>query len=217
MAVLTVAATLLWTRVFGSSRPGSWGFWLGIGGGALAALLYVDWIHPNVSDAVSDVLVGLGFGSQLDPHPQRLLATLIDQVVALAVLSIVYVIGQVRAQSDPVLATGQGLGIGYGAYVLQLQLADAFAGGLTGELWLPAVAGALLLGIHMGAGMLLSLARLNGAYVARSLQAGGIVFVARYLSDLSDPGWEAGGLAGLLLVSLFIISGSTNRRDWGRR
>lgn len=210
-AVLAVAAALLWTRLFRPPRLNRWGFWLAIGAGVLVAWLYSVWIEPNVGDAVTDLLVGLGLGSQLDPHPQRLIAILIEQVLALTALAIVYILGQVRAQPAPTLAVGQGLGIGVGAYVLQLRLPDAFAGGLSGELLWPALAGTLLVGLHVGAGMLLSLARLNGAYVYRGLQAGVILFVARYLSDVSDPVWQVGGLAVLAILVLLIASGSSRR------
>ena len=210
-AVLAVTAALLWTRLFRPPRLNRWGFWLAIGAGVLVAWLYSIWIEPNVGDAVTDLLVGLGLGSQLDPHPQRLIAILIEQVLALSALATVYILGQVRAQPAPTLAVGQGLGIGVGAYVLQLRLPDAFAGGLDGELLWPALAGTLLVGLHVGAGMLLSLARLSGAYVYRGLQAGVILFLARYLSDVSDPVWQVGGLAVLALLVLLIASGSSPR------
>ena len=210
-AVLAVAAALLWTRLFRPPRLNHWGFWLAIGAGVLVAWLYSVWIEPNVGDAVTDLLVGLGLGSQLDPHPQRLIAILIEQVLALTALAIVYILGQVRAQPAPTLAVGQGLGIGVGAYVLQLRLPDAFAGGLSGDLLWPALAGTLLVGLHVGAGMLLSLARLNGAYVYRGLQAGVILFLARYISDVSDPVWQVGGLAVLAILVLLIASGSSPR------
>ncbi len=210
-AVLAVAAALLWTRLFRPPRLDRWGFWLAIGAGVVVAWLYSAWIEPNVGDAVTDLLLGLGLGSQLDPHPQRLIAILIEQVLALAALATVYVLGQVRTQPEPTLAAGQGLGIGIGAYVLQLRLPEDFAGGLSGELLLPALVGVLLVGLHVGAGMLLSLARLNGAYVYRALQAGAFLFLARILGDFSDPAWEAGGLAVLALLALSMASGSRPR------
>ena len=215
-AVLAVAAALLWTRLFRPPRLDRWGFWLAIGAGVVVAWLHSAWIEPNVGDAVTDLLLGLGLGSQLDPHPQRLIAILIEQVLALAALATVYVLGQVRTQPEPTLAVGQGLGIGIGAYVLQLRLPEAFAGGLSGELALPALAGALLVGLHIGAAMLLSLARLNGAYVYRALQAGAFLFLARILGDFSDPAWEAGGLAVLALLALSMASGSrpSERSGW---
>lgn len=209
--VLAVAAALLWTRLFRPPRLDRWGFWLAIGAGLAVAWLYSVWIEPNVGDAVTDLLLGLGLGSQLDPHPQRMIAILIEQVLALAALATVYILGQVRTQPAPTLAVGQGLGIGVGAYVLQLRLPDAFAGGLSDELLWPALAGILLVGLHIGAGMLLSRARLNGAYVYRGLQAGVILFLARLLSDVSDPAWQVGGLAILAVLVLLIASGSSPR------
>lgn len=217
VAVLTVAAALLWTRVFRSARPGEVGFWIGIAAGALTAWLYSAWVFPNLDVAIADVLYGMGLGMQPSAYPQMLLATLIDQVIALAALAIVYVLGQVRAQPEPVIATGQGLGIGYAAYVLQLQLAPEFAGGLVAALWLPALAGALLLGVHLRAGTLLALGRIDGSYLVRVLQAGALVLIARYLVDLSDPAWQAAGLAVVVLLSLLFGSGAGRRRSWGRR
>ena len=214
-AVLAVAAALLWTRLFRPPRLDKWGFWLAIGAGVVVAWLYSDWIEPNVGDAVTDLLIGLGLGSQLDPHPQRVIAILIGQVLALAALAIVYILGQVRSQPAPTLAAGQGLGIGVGAFVLQLRLPEEFAGGLSGDLLLPALAGVLLVGLHIGAGMLLSLARLNGAYVYRGLQSGVILFLAHLLADFSDPAWEAGGLAVLALLALAMASGSRPRERGG--
>ena len=210
-AVLAVAAALLWTRIFRPPRLDKWGFWLAIGAGVVVAWLYSVWIEPNVADAVTDLLIGLGLGSDLDPHPQRLIAILIGQVLALAALATVYILGQVRTQPAPTLAAGQGLGIGIGAYVLQLQLPDAFAEGLGGDLLLPALAGALLVGLHIGAGMLLSLARLSGSYVYRGLQAGVFLFLAQFLADEFDPAWEVGGLTVLTLVILLMASGSSPR------
>ncbi len=215
-AVLAVAAALLWTRVFRPPRLNQMGFWIAIAAGVLAAWLFTAWIDPNVDAAVGDLVRGLGLGSQLDPHPQRITATVIEQILALAALSIVYIAGQVRLQEAPVLATGQGFGIGYGTYLLQLQLPDAFGGGLTEALLLPALAGVLLLAVHIGAAMLLSLSRLNGAYVSRIMQAGAFVLIARYLNDFSEPAWQAGGLAVLVLLVLFFVAGAANRRDWRR-
>lgn len=213
--VLAVAAALLWTRIFRPPRLDRMGFWLGIGAGVAVAWLYSVWIEPNVGDAVTDLLLGLGLGSQLDPHPQRLFATLIEQVLALAALAIVYIVGQVRSQPAPTLAAGQGLGIGAGAYVLQLQLPDAFAGGLGVDLLLPALAGTLLVGVHIGAGMLLSLARLNGSYVYRSLQAGAFLFLARALTGIADSAWEVAGMAILALLILLLASRSRPRGRGG--
>lgn len=214
-AVLAVAAALLWTRLFRPPRLDGWGFWLGIGVGVPVAWLSLAWIEPNVSEAVTDLLLGLGIGSQLDPHPQRLIAILIGQVLALVALTAVYILGQVRSRPAPTLAAGQGLGIGYGVYVLQLELPDAFAGGLDGDLLLPALAGTLLIGVHIGTGMLLALARLNGSYVYRALQAGAVVFFARYLMDFSDPIWQVGGLAVLALLALVMASSSSPRERAG--
>lgn len=214
-AVLAVAAALLWTRIFRPPRLDKWGLWLAIGAGMVVAWLHSAWIEPNVGDAVTDLLLGLGLGSQLDPHPQRLIAILIGQVLALAALATVYILGQVRAQPAPTLAAGQGLGIGVSAYVLQLRMPEIFAGGLNGDLLLPALAGVLLVGLHIGAGMLLSLARLNGSYVYRGLQAGVFLFLARYLADFSDPAWESGGLAVLALLALSMASGSRPRERVG--
>ena len=74
----------------------------------------------------------------------------------------------------------------------------------------------LLLAVHIGAAMLLSLSRLNGAYVSRIMQAGAFVLIARYLNDFSEPAWQAGGLAVLVLLVLFFVAGAANRRDWRR-
>ena len=216
-AVLTVAAALLWTRILRPPRLSSWGFWAAITAGALVAWLYADWIEPNVEAALGDLLQGLGLGSGLDPYPQLLATTLIDQILVLAALSVVYVAGQVRNQESPVLEAGQGVGIGYGAIVLQIEYSGAFAGGLTGELALAAGAGALLFAVHVCAGMLLSLARLNGAHLTRILQAGALVFLARNFMGFAEPAWEAGGLAVIALLALFFVASAATRRDWSRR
>jgi hypothetical protein len=213
-AVLAVAAALLWTR-FRPPRLDKWGLWLAVGAGVVVAWLYSAWIEPNVGDAVTDLLLGLGLGSQLDPHPQRLIATLIEQVLALAALATVYILGQVRSQPARTLAVGQGLGIGIGAFFLQLRLPAEFAAGLSGDLLLPALAGTLMVGLHIGAAMLLSVARLSGAYVYRGLQAGVTLFLARYLSDVSDPAWQAAGLAVLALVVFLMASGASPRERAG--
>ena len=83
-AVLAVAAALLWTRVFRPPRLNQMGFWIAIAAGVLAAWLFTAWIDPNVDAAVGDLVRGLGLGSQLDPHPQRITATVIEQILALA-------------------------------------------------------------------------------------------------------------------------------------
>ncbi len=204
---------LFWTRLGPRVRFFRVGAWLAALVGVALYPITVLWVQPELEQTARDLLIALFDQPAVDSRP--LLTGLALVMVrgaaqeALQIIGIVFVLFLLGFRGDlgTALGVGMGMAMGFALYQSQLELTLVLDGGISGWSALPIVRGAFLVGAHLGTGLMLGRAWVEGRYVRYFLIATALHGTLGYAGVLLVAGWsEVAALAyfGAMAMLAFV-------------
>ena len=186
---------LFWTRLGPRVRFFRVGAWLAALVGVALFPLTVLWVQPELEKTARDLMIA--FFDQPTVYSRPLTTGLALVLVraagqeALQIIGIVFVLFLLGFRGDLGTALGVGIGvaIGFGLYQSQLALSPVLSEGITGSSVMPIVRGLFLVGAHLGTGLMLGRAWVEGRYVRYFLMATVLHGALGYAGVLLVAGW----------------------------
>lgn len=187
---------LFWTRLGPRVRFFRVRAWVAVIVGGLLYPITILFVQPELEKTARDLLVTLFEQHLVDSRP--LLSGLALVLVrsagqeALQIVGIVFVLFLLGFRGDlaTALGVGMGIGIGFGVFELQLAFRPVLAEGLSKDSIFPLTQGLFLIGAHLGTGLMLGRAWVDGRYVRYFSIATLLHGALGYASVLQLSGWS---------------------------
>ena len=187
---------LFWTRLGPRVRFFRVRAWLATLVGAAIFPITILWVQPELEKSARDLLIALFEQPVVDSRPLTSGLALVMVRAAgqevLQIIGIVFVLFLLGFRGDLGTALGVGIGIaiGFALFQSQLALSPVLEGGITRESALPIVRGLFLVGAHLGTGLMLGRAWIEGRYVRYFLIATALHGALGYAGVLLVAGWS---------------------------
>ena len=194
--VFSAIFVLFWTRLGPRVRFFRVRVWLAAGVGALLYPITILFVQPELERSARDLLVTLFEQPLVDSRP--LISGLVLVLVrsagqeAVQITGIVFVLFLLGFRGDlaTALGVGMGIGIGFGVFESQLAFRTVLSEGLSRDSILPLAQGLFLIGAHLGTGLMLGRAWIDGRYVRYFFIATLLHGALGYASVLQLSGWS---------------------------
>ncbi len=206
----TLIFVLFWTRLGPRVRIFRVGAWLALVVGAVLFPVTVIWVQPEVQESARDLMIAVTDQPAVDSQP--LLSGLAVAIVraagqeALQIIGIVFVLFLLGFRGDlgTALAVGLGSALGFAMYESATALTPLLNLGMSGDSMIPILRGLFQVGAHVGTGLMLGRAWVEGRYLRYFLIATALHGALGYSAVLAISGWSDGavlvyfGAVGLL-------------------
>lgn len=203
----TLIFILFWTRLGPRVRFFRVGAWLALLVGLILYPVTVLWVQPELQTSARDLLILMFDQPGVDSRP--LLSGLANAIVRAASQEILQIIGIVfilfllgfRGDLATALAIGVGVAVGFAIFESENALSPVLNARMSGASAIPIVRTGFLIGAHLGTGLMLGRAWVEGRYVRYFLIATLLHGALAYASVLLVHGWS--DLAALIYFAAF--------------
>ena len=188
---------LFWTRLGPPLRLfRAWALIALVAGGALFPVVVI-WLQPELHSASRDLLVSIAGQEQVDGRPlltgaySSITRAAAQEIVLLfGILLVIAASGRHRDKAA-VVTVGVLTALGYALFESARSLTPALDAGLSSQSALPLVRELFVVGAHVGAGMILARAWIDGRFIRYFAIATILQAAAAYEGVLQVSGWPA--------------------------
>ncbi len=214
---------LLWTRFGPPLRLFRLSALIAFGAGILVFPITVIWLQPDLQSSSRDLLISLAGQESVDGRPlltgaySSLVRAAVQEIVLLFAILLVILATVRRRDRSAAVTIGVLTALGYALFESVRFVTPALEGGLSAQSAIPLVRELFLVGAHVGAGMILARAWIDGRLVRYFAIATLLHAALAYEAVLQVSGWSPGSSLAYLsavaaLAFFWGLSIATGRR-----